>query len=123
MQHTAHLSTAAAGTREDPQWHGLYDAQIAVATGDPLNQGRVRLRIPQVLGNTLRNWAPPMQPGIATPAVGTSVFAHFLGGNPNLPYYFFGVSASFTQAIAPNTGLVLNQNPFFRGNVIAPGAR
>jgi hypothetical protein len=112
----AGLAPAAAGAHPDPQWPGIYDA-IVVNSNDPLNQGRVRLGIPQVLGNTQSNWATPMQPGI-TPAVGQLVYALFLGGNPNLPQYFLGITSTVLQAINANTGLVLNSNPYFTGNLI-----
>jgi hypothetical protein len=112
----AGLAPAAAGAHRDPQWPGIYDA-IVVNSNDPLNQGRVRLGIPQVLGNTQSNWATPMQPGI-TPAVGQIVYALFLGGNPNLPQYFLGITSTVLQSINANTGLVLNSNPYFTGNLI-----
>lgn len=115
---TPYLRTAGGGANDDPQWLGIYDAQIALTT-DPLGQGRVRLYVPQVLGNTMSNWAQPMQPGIV-PAVGSSCQCQFLGGNPNIPYYFMGVTDNFIAAINAGTGLVLNANPFFIGNVITP---
>ncbi len=106
------MSTA--GVPDDPQWYGIYQATIAV-TQDPLNQGRVRLFIPQVLGTAQSNWAAAMQPGI-TPAAGTAVLAVFLGGNINLPYYFVGVSTQLIEAVSSGS-TVLNSNPFFTGNL------
>ena len=104
-----------AGVPDDVQWNGVYSATIAV-TQDPLNQGRVRLFIPQVLGTAQSNWASAMQPGI-TPAAGTQVLAIFLGGNINLPYYFVGISTSLIEAVSSGS-TVLNSNPFFTGNLL-----
>lgn len=108
--------SGASGATEDRQWLGIYDAQVAVAT-DPTAKGRVRLYVPQVLGNTYSAWAFPMQPGLM-PAVGVSCFCMFLGGNPDLPYYFLGITGNVLQELTSNTGLVLNPNPYFTGNVI-----
>lgn len=104
-----------AGDILDRQWLGVYDAMVAVAT-DPLNQGRVRLYIPQVLGTAYSAWAPPMQPGFVAPAVGTLCYALFLGGNPDLPQYFLGLTSTSLQAITNGTGNVLNTNPYIIGN-------
>lgn len=112
------MPTASGGANQDPQWLGIYDAQVAVTT-DPLGTGRVRLYVPQVLGNTQSNWAKPMQPGLI-PAVGTSVQAVFLGGNPNIPYYFLGITSSTIASIFPNSVSVLNLNPFFTGGILTP---
>lgn len=108
---TPYLPTA--GVPSDPQWNGIYAAQVAV-TADPLNVSRVRLFIPQVLGTAQSNWATPMQPGI-TPAAGTTCLATFLGGDINKPYYFLGVNASIIEAASGNQA-VLNSNAFFTGN-------
>ena len=110
---TSYLPTA--GASPDPQFNGVYDAQVAV-TADPLNVGRVELYIPQVLGTALSNWAMPMQPGI-TPATGTSVLVVFLGGNINLPYYFVGVSSALVEAVSGSSA-VLNSNAFFVGGLL-----
>jgi Type VI secretion system/phage-baseplate injector OB domain len=106
-----------AGVPDDPQWNGIYAGQVAV-TQDPLNEGRVRLFVPQVLGTAQSNWATAMQPGI-TPEAGTTVLVIFLGGNINLPYYFIGVDQTLVAAITSGTD-VLNANPFFTGGVLAP---
>jgi hypothetical protein len=110
---TPYLPTA--GVPDDPQFNGVYIAQVAL-TADPLNAGRVKLYVPQVLGTAMSNWAQPMQPGI-TPAAGTNCQAVFLGGNINLPYYFLGVSETLIEAISGDSS-VLNSNPFFTGNLI-----
>lgn len=104
-----------AGVPDDPQWLGIYSAQVAV-TADPLGQGRVRLIIPQVLGTAQSNWATPMQPGI-TPAAGTVCLAAFLGGNINQPYYFLGVTPELVSAVGNSTA-VLNSNPYFIGGLL-----
>ena len=110
---TPYLPTA--GAAPDPQWPHTYAAQVAVVT-DPLNQGRIRMIVPQVLGTAFSNWAMPMQPGIV-PAVGTTCLAVFLGGNVNAPYYFIGVTAALVEAIS-GSETTLNTNPSFAGSVL-----
>jgi Type VI secretion system/phage-baseplate injector OB domain len=75
----------AAGNPQQPQWNNLYQAVVA-NNSDPLGEQRVQLYIPQVLASTLSNWAVPLAPG-AAPQVGQTVFAMFVGGNPNYPVY------------------------------------
>lgn len=70
-----------------PQWWGMYFGYIAV-NQDPLAQGRVKLRIPQVFGNTTSGWASPMVPLAYVPKVGTPVTCMFVGGDPTQPVWF-----------------------------------
>lgn len=70
-----------------PQWPGIYFGYIAV-NQDPLDQGRVKLRIPQVFGNTTSGWAAPNVPVTFIPKVGTQVTVMFVGGDPTQPVWF-----------------------------------
>jgi hypothetical protein len=103
-----------ANTPVDPQWLGIYNA-IVVNANDPLNQGRVQLQVPQVLGNAISNWATSMQTGTSPPAIGTQVFVQFLGGNPNNPYFSEGLSTNVIQSVTSDTSTVINDNAFFVG--------
>lgn len=104
------------GAEPDRQFMGMYDAQVAVST-DPLGQGRVQLFVPQVLGQSMSNWAAPMQPGL-TVTTGQSVQCLFLGGNPVLPQFFVGITSTDIQTLSKynKSGVVLNNNPYFTGN-------
>lgn len=73
----------------DPKhmFHGVYMASV-VNVNDPLSQGRVTLKIPQVLGTATSNWADPLGFKPSTvPAPGTIVHAYFTGGDINFPIY------------------------------------
>lgn len=76
-----------AGVRPARVWHGTYAAKV-VNIQDPLQQKRIKMRIPQVLGTAISNWAPPVfNPNLPVPAVGTLVNAVFIGGDINGPLY------------------------------------
>lgn len=66
---------------------GVYDA-VVQNSHDPAGNMRAKLKIPQVLGTAVSNWARPA--GNATgsaPVSGTPVFAMFAGGDVNYPVY------------------------------------
>lgn len=77
-----------AGVRPAKVWHGTYAAKV-VNTQDPLQQKRIKMRIPQVLGTAISNWAPPVfNPNLPVPQVGSLINAVFLGGDINWPMYY-----------------------------------
>jgi hypothetical protein len=84
-----------AGESPVRQWWGIYYGYIAV-NQDPLNTGRVKLRVPQIFGNTTSGWASPMVPVTYIPKVGTAVTVMFVGGDPTQPVWFgnFAVAGS-----------------------------
>lgn len=90
------------GERKVPQWWGLYHGYIAV-NQDPLDQGRVKLRIPQVFGNTTSGWAAPMVPVNYIPPVGTPVTAMFVGGDPTQPVWFGNFALPGTNIAVSST--------------------
>lgn len=67
------------------EYFGIYRG-IIVATNDPLNKGRVMLKIPQVSGEEVTNWAWPIDKTL-TPVVNTPTWVMFEGGNPNFPLW------------------------------------
>jgi hypothetical protein len=78
---------------------GIYRG-IVIDNNDPLNNGRLRLQVPQVLLNETTGWAwGVVQPGviIAIPEVNTGVFVMFEGGDPSYPIWL----GSFNQTITP----------------------
>lgn len=101
------------GTPKVQQWWGAYYAYVAV-NQDPLAQGRVKLRVPQVFGSTTSGWADPVVPLEYVPEVGTPVIAMFLGGDPTHPVYLgnfaipsgggVNVTISSTAPANPNVG-------------------
>lgn len=73
-----------AGEPEVRQWPGVYLAIVSSAA-DPAGKHRIRMRVPQVLGTAVTAWAVPLIPVPAPPAVGATVAAVFLGGDPDQP--------------------------------------
>lgn len=80
------------------QLFGVYRGNV-VNNKDPLNQRRVRLRVPQVLGDAVTDWAWPVDSNsshFTAPAVGQGVLVMFEGGDPSWPIWIgtFGKEAS-----------------------------
>ncbi len=63
---------------------GVYRGVVENAS-DPMQKGRLQLRVPQANVNGL--WALPGQSG-APPAVGAQVWVMFEGGNSQYPVWF-----------------------------------
>ncbi|MGW1261180.1 phage baseplate assembly protein V [Streptomyces drozdowiczii] len=80
--------------------HGTYSA-IVVSCQDPHNRGRVRLRIPQIMGTAVSGWADPVTPGAALP--GDQVYVAFDGGDRSRPVYWPRLTASVPGAWTPLT--------------------
>lgn len=87
MSNTGAAYLKGAGQGQVPQWQGAYAGYIAV-NQDPTDQGRVKLRVPQVFGGTTSGWASPMVPVQYIPPVGTPVLVMFVGGDPSQPVWF-----------------------------------
>lgn len=57
---------------------------------DPLQQGRVQVSCPAVLGDGRLSWAMPAAPFdgfFMVPATGTNIWVEFEGGDPDYPIY------------------------------------
>jgi hypothetical protein len=65
---------------------GMYRASVA-NNQDPLNEARVTLLIPQVLGNAESAWAAPSSPTNTIPPVGQTLWVQFSGGDITKPVY------------------------------------
>lgn len=71
------------------KFYGVYRGTVH-NTKDPLNKRRVRLLVPQVLGDQPTEWAwctDSSASTAATPAVGQGVWVMFEGGDPSFPIY------------------------------------
>lgn len=70
------------------EYAGLYQATV-VDNKDPKKKKRVRLKVPQVTGNSVTTWARPI-PGepVQAPKVGSVIWAGFEGGDTSYPIYF-----------------------------------
>ncbi len=72
---------------------GLYRATV-VDNVDPQYSGRVRVAVPEVLGDGQSGWAMPCVPYldpdlnlVTIPPVGTGVWVTFEGGDPDYPVW------------------------------------
>jgi uncharacterized protein involved in type VI secretion and phage assembly len=99
------LTSAAGGTRRLTGRHlGRYRAEV-VDVDDPRSTGRVRLRVPELLGDVESGWALPTfaatgdGSGIfAIPPVGALVWVEFEGGDTSRPVW---VGGWFADGSAP----------------------
>lgn len=81
-------------------YYGKYRGTVANNV-DPMQQGRLQVSVPAVLGTGTLGWAMPCVPyagpGVglfALPPVGANVWVEFEGGDPNFPIWtgcFWGV--------------------------------
>lgn len=87
----------AAAKKRAPLRFGKYRGTV-VDNKDPQQQGRIRVRVPDVLGNVTSDWALPCAPYIgkrtgfyAIPSIGTSVFVEFEAGDTARPIWVGGL--------------------------------
>lgn len=82
------------------RFFGVYRG-VVVDNKDPLTKSRLRLQVPQVLGDEVTGWAWAVhQPGVVrlVPTAGEGVFVMFEGGDPSFPIWlgtFTPLSISF----------------------------
>jgi hypothetical protein len=65
---------------------GMYRGSVS-NNQDPLNEARVTMLIPQVLGNAESAWAVPASPTNTVPPVGQTLWVQFSGGDITKPVY------------------------------------
>jgi hypothetical protein len=72
------------------KYPGFYRG-IVVDTSDPLEAGRIRMKVPQLFGEQVTNWAWPIVTANSTgqiePTPDSGVWAVFEGGDPNYPLW------------------------------------
>lgn len=89
----------------NPKFYGMYRG-VVVDNTDPLGAGRLRLQIPQVLGDNPTGWSWGVFPtGVASiaPEVGSGVFVMFEGGDLFYPIWTGGFQPLTTgNPIVPN---------------------
>jgi len=87
-----------------PHFWGIYHA-VVVNNADPKQGNRVKLKIPQVLGTAISNWAPNVN-STAIPNVGAAVFAMFTGGDRTKPVYFLAENPGIGSTVVEMFGAV-----------------
>lgn len=83
------------------RFYGVYRGVVFDAA-DPLNKGRLRLTVPQVLADFPTEWAWPVMPSGGTftsPSVGDGVWVQFEGGDPSFPIW----TGIFTEVVTSNS--------------------
>ncbi|MGH6612684.1 phage baseplate assembly protein V [Sphingomonas sp.] len=82
----------AAGTRQD-RFFGKYRG-VVTANTDPESRGRLQVRVPEVRGDSVTEWALPASPYagssvgfFAVPPVGANVWVEYEGGNLQVPIW------------------------------------
>lgn len=112
------------------RFYGKYEG-VVTDVEDPLGIGRIRTRVPAVLGeDTESGWALPCAPFCGTetgffflPQVGDTVWVEFAAGDPSRPIWtggFWGAPASSggQDDLASKTG---SEVPTHGGDAAAPG--
>lgn len=92
---------------------GMYRASVA-DNQDPLNQARVTLFVPQVLGDAESAWASPSSPTNTVPAVNATVWVQFDGGDLTKPVYSpLGIKTVQDQVgdLSGQVGGLINEMP------------
>lgn len=88
------------------RFYGLYRG-VVVDNKDPLNQYRLKLKVPQVLHDQITDWAWSVhEPGVARsiPTPGVGVLVMFEGGDPSFPVWL-GTSIAFNTGVYPTSNL------------------
>lgn len=86
---------------------GLYRG-IVHDVRDPLNQNRIKVRVPQLFGQDVTEWAWPLQVAsteFELPAIGQGIWVAFESGNPMFPMWL-GTFA--TRGISPKKVVINN---------------
>ena len=96
------------------QFYGKYRGKVQNNL-DPLEQGRLQVSAPAVLGDGKLSWAMPCAPyagkGVgfyALPPMGANIWVEFEGGDPNYPIWsgcFWGKGELPAEAKTPGTSL------------------
>lgn len=71
------------------RFFGVYRGKV-VSTSDPLNKGRLKLLVPQVLNQEATSWVWPREDASTKthpPAIGQGVWVMFEGGDPSHPVW------------------------------------
>lgn len=91
--------------------NGVYRS-VVTSISDPTNKRRIRVKSPQIAGDTELNWAEPINPGAPIPSPGSIVWIMFNGGYLNKPVYLQDSNDDdlVWTTISPITGYTHNGN-------------
>lgn len=108
---------------QELKFFGVYRGLVH-SVNDPLDKGRIRIRIPQLFGDSPTEWVWPTQvvsSRFLPPAVNQGVWVMFESGNPNYPVWIgtFELGQSTTNQVytkAPSSAQLEKQ--FIVGTVV-----
>lgn len=80
------------------RFFGVYRG-VVFNTDDPLDKGRIRAKIPQLLADIPTQWAWPVGIVGSIPSVGEGVWVSFEGGDPAFPVW----NGSFNNNLISST--------------------
>jgi hypothetical protein len=119
-------------TYGNPRFYGVYRG-VVKDTADPLNKGRLKIQVPQVLADAITEWAWPIvsssntQSGV--PKLDEGVFVMFEGGDPSYPLWagLFSNKISVTPVVSADTpftvlGGTLGTQPTFSSSPLFTGS-
>jgi hypothetical protein len=72
----------------DKRFYGIYQG-ICIDNQDPELTYKIKLQVPQVLGDAITEWASPCLSPSSTnvPNIGQIIWVMFIAGNPNFPVW------------------------------------
>ena len=92
MSDSTNINLGALVGAQQKKFYGKYRGQVSDVS-DPKRIGRLRAKVPAVLGSTDSGWALPCMPygglGVGmfnVPPVGAGVWVEFEGGDPSYPH-------------------------------------
>jgi hypothetical protein len=116
----------------NPRFYGVYRGVVR-GTSDPLNKGRLKIQVPQVLATAVTEWAWPIasvsNAAVSVPNVGDGVFVMFEGGDPSYPLWsgLFSGETLATPVVPADTpftvlGGTLGTQPTFSSSPLFTGS-
>lgn len=92
----------------DVQHYGGLYRGVVHDTRDPLGQKRIKVRVPQLFGQDVTEWAWPVQMSttdLALPEVGQGVWVAFESGDAGFPIW---LGTFYTKSLSPKKVLINN---------------
>jgi hypothetical protein len=88
------------------KYYGIYRGSV-YSNKDPLNQRRLRILVPAILGTSPTQWAWPVDPSgavLVPPSVKQGVWVMFENGDPSFPLWVGTFGKWTAQTIRPKLG-------------------
>jgi len=83
------------------RFYGIYRG-VVYAVNDPLEKGRIKVQVPQLLSDFPTQWCWPVGVVGVTPNIGEGVWVQFEGGDPTYPVWHGTFNTNVVSSI-PST--------------------